>query len=133
MRKMVVVGVALIALALTGCAAEGTPEVEKAASPAASAPLAAESPAPATLPPADDSEPTEAEYLAAFYESSLVAQMELTDEQKLAAAEFACQEVGAGNMNPTPIVGTTDQFNRFFTGTAVTYICPELTEVYAPS
>lgn len=124
------VAAALVAIALTGCAA-AAPETASAPGEAVESDAPSVTPAPATLPPADDEEPSKDEYLAAFFESSLVAQMELTDEQKLAAAEFACQEVEAGNMSPTAIEGTTDQFNRYFTSAAVTYVCPDLSEVYA--
>lgn len=90
MRKMVVVGVALIALALTGCAGESKPEVEKAASPAASAPLTAESPAAA---------PSGQQAFVDAVRASLPAETQIpnaTDDQLIDVGQRACAELAAG-------------------------------------
>lgn len=105
MRKMVVIGIALIALALTGCAAEGTPEVEKAASPAASAPLTAESPAAAPS--------GEAAYLEAVREA-LPADTVIpnaTDEQLLAAGDEACEAIAISDDTSTVSLIEGEQAN----------------------
>lgn len=124
MKRTTVAALAAVLLALTGCA--GTSE---SAGGAPTAPAVSESPAaaPATVEPTSSGEVDVEKY---FLESGLVSQVELGDEEKLAAGYYACEEVAAGNYDVVALDGVTDVFNSSFVRGATTILCPELAEVY---
>ena len=125
MKRASIAVAVLVALTLTGCA--GNPA---SSGDDPTAPLATESEAaaPATVAPTDSDEVDVEKY---FLETSLVKQLELTDEEKLAAGYYACEQVEAGNLEVVALEGATDVMNSFFVGSATTILCPELAEVYA--
>lgn len=116
---------AVLLLALTGCA--GNPD---SAGDEPTAPAVAESPAaaPATVEPTDSEEVDVEKY---FLESGLVSQIELSDEEKLAAGHYACEQVEAGNLEVVAIEGLDAGINRAYVADATVILCPELAETYA--
>lgn len=129
MRKTLTAATAVILLALTGCAAapdEPAPTVATETSLADAVDATPEA-APATVP---SPEQTDGDAEAYFLSTGLVSQLDLSDEEKLAAARHACEQVEDGNLDVIALDGVTEQHNRFFVASAITVFCPELTEVY---
>jgi len=119
-------GIAAVLL-LAGCSA---PQPE-APSDQATVTVESEKPAaPAQVAPS----PTATDDVAAeFLASGLVSQIDLSDDEKIAAAKYACDQVAAGNMDVVALEGVTEQMNRFFVIDSLTFFCPELSAVYAPA
>lgn len=116
---------AVLLLALTGCA--GTPD---SSGDDRTAPAASESPAaaPATVEPTTTEEVDVEKY---FLESGFVAQIDLSDEDKLAAGYYACEQVEAGNLEVVAIEGLEADLNTVFVADSTAILCPDLVDVYA--
>lgn len=119
---------AAILLLLTGCA--GTPEAApgQAQDTATSSAEVTQEAAPATVAPTETEEVDVEKY---FLESGLVASIELSDEDKLVAGYYACEQVKAGNLDVVAIEGATDILNRGFVADSTVILCPELASVYS--
>lgn len=115
---------ALLLLALTGCAGNADSSGDEPTAPAT-----AESPtaAPATVDPANSEEVDAEKY---FLDSGLVSQIELSDEAKLAAGYYACEQVEAQNFEVVAIEGIEEGLNRGFVTDATVVLCPELADSF---
>ena len=129
--KRALIAVAALAIALTGCTAAPDPEPDPMLTGSAETgieTLAPVTPAPANVEPdAEASVNLEAEFLA----TGLVSQLDLTDEEKLAAAYYACDQVSGGNLDVVALEGVTEAHNENFVRDALLYFCDELSAVYA--
>lgn len=116
---------AVLLLALTGCAGNpGNAGDERSAPTTAEPPVAA----PATVAPTGSEEVDSEAY---FLESSLVAQIELSDDEKLAAGYYACEQVAAGNLKVVALNGVDPAINRAYVADSTVILCSDLAETYA--
>lgn len=120
------VAAALVAIALTGCAA-AAPETASAPAPSPSADREIEA-APATVTP---TAAPEIDLDAYFLESSLVSQIDLSDDEKLSAAKYACEQVegGAAVDEVVAVEGINANLNSAFVRDAIVVFCSDAADL----
>lgn len=121
----------LVALTLTGCAGtpQSAPSEPEQAPTGTSEQTPEESAAPATVEPTEPTDP-KAEAEAWFLDYAGIAQLDLPDDEKIAAGYYACEQVGAGNMEVVALEGVSVDDNIVFVDYALTALCPENSEAY---